>query len=46
MQTLAQYIASYISEEIDRGAGESEITADMIDNAIDAYNGGAGDMEE
>jgi len=39
--TLAQYIAEYIQEELYRGAIPSEIDAHLIQQAIDAYNGGA-----
>lgn len=46
--TLAQYIAAYIEEEAARsgndnwfGASLFNIDSHMIQNAIDAYNGGA-----
>lgn len=43
MQTLAQYIADFIAEELDRGALIADIDADMIARAIQAYEGGAGE---
>jgi len=39
--TLAQYIAAYIQEELYRGTTPSELDAHLIQQAIDAYNGGA-----
>jgi hypothetical protein len=39
--TLAQYIAEYIQEELYRGAIPSEIDSHLIQQAIDAYEGGA-----
>lgn len=38
--TLTQYIADYVNEELDRG---NTIDEQTIADAIDAYNGGAGD---
>jgi len=35
---MEQYIADYVNEELERG---NEITAETIENAIDAYKGGA-----
>lgn len=39
MQTLSQYISDYLNEEQERG--NSEVTPELIAEAIDAYNGGA-----
>lgn len=35
---LMKYIADYINEELDR---ENKITAQTIEDAVDAFNGGA-----
>ena len=40
-KTLAQYIAEYVQEEMYRGAIPSEIDSHLIQQAIDAYEGGA-----
>lgn len=39
--TLAQYIAEYVKEELDRGVTLDDIDAHLIQQAIDAYEGGA-----
>lgn len=38
---LAQYVASYIQEELDRGVSPRDIGAWLISDAFDAYQGGA-----
>lgn len=38
---LARYISAYIQEELSRGLLPDEITADVIGDAIDAFEGGA-----
>ena len=38
---LAEYIASYIQEELYRGVAIYDIDGYMVLNAIDAYEGGA-----
>lgn len=35
---LASYISDYVNEELRRG---HEVTEETINNAVDAYNGGA-----
>lgn len=40
---LMSYLADYINEEISRGATIDKYT---IAEAIECYNGGAGDMED
>lgn len=42
---LAQYIAAYIQEELERGVSPNDIGTWLIADAIDAYEGGAADME-
>jgi hypothetical protein len=42
-QGLAAYIADYINEELERNPLAS-IDRHMVANAIDAFEGGAGDM--
>jgi hypothetical protein len=44
--TLAQYIAEYVQEELDRGATLDDINSALIQQAIDAYEGGAAETEE
>ena len=39
--TLAQYVAEYVQEELNRGAIPSDIDSHLIQQAIDAYEGGA-----
>lgn len=38
---LAQYIAAYIQEELQRGVSPDDIGAWLICDALDAYAGGA-----
>ena len=38
---LAQYIATYIQEELSRGVSPNDIGAWLIADAIEAYEGGA-----
>jgi hypothetical protein len=38
---LAQYVAAYIQEELDRGVSPRDIGAWLISDAFDAYQGGA-----
>ncbi len=40
-KTLAQYVAEYIQEELYRGVIPSDIDSHLIQQAIDAYEGGA-----
>lgn len=40
--TLAQYIAAYIQEELQRGTNPNDIDTHLIQQALDAYAGGAG----
>jgi hypothetical protein len=40
---LAQYIAAYIQEELGRGVSPNDIGAWIIADAIEAYEGGAGE---
>ena len=40
---LSEYIAEYIQEELCRGKTIEDIGDGMIEDAIDAYEGGAGD---
>lgn len=42
---MAQYIAAYIQEEIDRGVSPNDIGAWLIADAIEAYEGGAADNQ-
>jgi hypothetical protein len=39
--TLALYLATYIQEEISRGATTEDINMSMLSMALDAYDGGA-----
>lgn len=41
---LAQYIAAYIQEELDRGVSPRDIGAWLIADALDAYQGGAAEQ--
>ena len=45
-KTLAQYIAEYVQEEMYREAIPNEIDSHFIQQAIDAYEGGAAETEE
>jgi len=38
---LAQYVASYIQEELDRGVSPRDIGVWLICDAFDSYQGGA-----
>ena len=42
---LAQYVAEYIREELDRGVSPNDIGTWLICDAFEAYEGGAAETE-